>query len=131
MPEPEPYEPASLTGNAPSDLQAETARFSGVWKLGKLNEISDEQAREDLGRISAQMMGIVARSARIADGHDRRGPGGRRRTGQDGGGEVPAAMARGGRPEGGTRDRHLLDLHGRARPQRVDLRRAHRRLDRR
>ena len=38
-----------LTGNAPSDLQAETARLSGVWKLGKLNEISDEQAREDLG----------------------------------------------------------------------------------
>jgi citrate synthase len=69
MPEPEPYEPAGLTGSAPSDLQAETARFSGVWKLGKLNEISDEQAREDLGRLSAQMMGIVARSARIADGN--------------------------------------------------------------
>ena len=34
MPAPEPYEPAGLTGNAPSDLQAETARFSGVWKLG-------------------------------------------------------------------------------------------------
>ena len=28
MPEPEPYEPARLSGNAPSDLQAETARFS-------------------------------------------------------------------------------------------------------
>jgi citrate synthase len=40
-----------------------------VWKLGKLNEISDEQAREDLGRLSAQMMAIVARSARVADGH--------------------------------------------------------------
>jgi citrate synthase len=68
MPEPEPYEPVGLTGNAPSDLQAETARMAGQWKLGKLNEISDEQAREDLGRVSAQMMGIVARSARIADG---------------------------------------------------------------
>ena len=68
MPEPEPYEPAGLTGDAPADLQAETARLAGVWKLGKLNEISDEQAREDLGRLSAQMMGIVARSARIADG---------------------------------------------------------------
>ncbi len=68
MPEPEPYEPARLTGNAPSDLQAETARLSGVWNLGKLNEITDEQAREDLGRLSAQMMGIVARSARIGDG---------------------------------------------------------------
>jgi citrate synthase len=68
MPDPEPYEPAGLTGNAPADLQAETARLSGEWKLGKLNEISDEQAREDLGRLSAQMMEIVARSAAVADG---------------------------------------------------------------
>jgi len=69
MPDPEPYEPAGLTGNAPADLQAETARLAGEWRLGKLNEISDEQAREDLGRLSAQMMTIVARSARVADGH--------------------------------------------------------------
>jgi citrate synthase len=68
MPDPEPYEPARLTGNAPADLQAETARLAGEWKLGKLNEISDGQAREDLGRLSAQMMSIVARSARVADG---------------------------------------------------------------
>lgn len=68
MPDPEPYEPASLTGNAPADLQAETARIAGEWQLGKLNEISDEQAREDLGRLSAQMMSIVARSARVAEG---------------------------------------------------------------
>ncbi|HKU57970.1 MAG TPA: citrate synthase, partial [Gaiellaceae bacterium] len=51
------------------DLQSQTARLSGLWKLGKLNEISDDQAREDLGRLSAQMMSIVARSARLADGH--------------------------------------------------------------
>ena len=69
LPEPEHIEPAALSGNAPSDLQAETARLSGLWKLGKLNEISDEQARTDLGRLSAQMMAIVARSARVADGH--------------------------------------------------------------
>ena len=70
MPDPEPYEPARLTGNAPADLQAETARLAGEWKLGKLNEISDDQAREDLGRLSAQMMGIVARSAAVADGRE-------------------------------------------------------------
>src|SRR6187402_2164047 len=70
MPGPEPYEPARLTGKAPADLQAETARLAGEWGLGKLNEISDEQARLDLGRLSAQMMGIVARSARLADGHE-------------------------------------------------------------
>jgi citrate synthase len=70
MPDPEPFEPAGLTGHAPADLQAQTARLSGLWNLGKLNEISDEQARIDLGRLSAQMMSIVARSARIADGHE-------------------------------------------------------------
>jgi len=70
MPDPEPFEPLGLTGHAPADLQAQTARLSGLWNLGKLNEISDEQAREDLGRISAQMMSIVARSARRADGHE-------------------------------------------------------------
>jgi citrate synthase len=69
MPVPEPFEPAGLTGRAPADLQAETARLAGEWRLGKLNEISDEQARADLGRLSAQMMSIVARSARLADGH--------------------------------------------------------------
>jgi len=69
LPDPEPYAPVGLTGNAPADLQAETARLAGEWGFGKLNEISDEQAREDLGRLSAQMMTIVAASARVADGH--------------------------------------------------------------
>jgi citrate synthase len=64
----EDYEPAALTGNAPSDAQAEIARLSGVWGLGQLADISDGQARDDLGRISAQLMAIVARSARVADG---------------------------------------------------------------
>jgi citrate synthase len=70
MPDPEPYEPKQLTGNAPSDLQSETAHLSARWGLRKLNEIGDEQAREDLGRLSAEMMAIVARSARVADGHE-------------------------------------------------------------
>src|SRR6185436_10408955 len=69
MPEPDPYDPPSLTGNAPADAQAEIARLSGVWELGKMTDISDEQARDDLGRLSAQVMSIVARSARVADGH--------------------------------------------------------------
>jgi len=49
MPDPEPHEPVGLTGNAPADLQAETARLSGEWKLGKLNEISTSRC----ARISA------------------------------------------------------------------------------
>jgi citrate synthase len=68
MPDPEPYEPASLSGNAPADLQAETARLSSVWGLKKLVDLDDEQARDDLARLSAQMMAIVAKSAAVADG---------------------------------------------------------------
>src|SRR5712691_11190917 len=49
MTQPEPDDPGGLTGNAPADLQAETARLSSEWKRGKLNEITDEQARGDLG----------------------------------------------------------------------------------
>jgi len=67
MPEPEPYDPPGLTGNAPSDAQGHIARLSSVWELEKLHLISDEQARDDLARISAQVMAIVARSARVAD----------------------------------------------------------------
>ena len=70
MPLPESFDPVGITGRAPADLQAQTARLSGLWGLGKLNEISDDQAREDLGRVSGQMMSIVARSARLADGHE-------------------------------------------------------------
>jgi citrate synthase len=70
MPDPEPYEPASLTGNAPSDLQAETARLSSVWNLQKIVDIEDQQARNDLARLSAQMMSIVAKSAAVHDGRD-------------------------------------------------------------
>ena len=69
MPDAEGYEPKFLSGNAPADLQSETARLSSEWKLGKLNEIDVDQAREDLGRLSGEMMAIVARSARRADGH--------------------------------------------------------------
>jgi citrate synthase len=70
MPEPEPYEPAGLTGKAPADLQSETARLSAVWELQKLVDIDAEQARDDLARLSAQMMSIVAKSAAVHDGRE-------------------------------------------------------------
>ena len=70
MPDPEPYEPKGLTGNAPADLQAETAHLSAEWGLQKLVDIDDEQARDDLARLSAQMMSIVAQSAAIHDGRE-------------------------------------------------------------
>jgi citrate synthase len=67
MPDPEPYVLESPSGDAPSDLQAATARLSAEWKLGKIVDIDDEQARDDLGRLSATMMSIVAQSARGPD----------------------------------------------------------------
>ena len=70
MPDPEPYDPTGLTGNAPADLQAETARLSAVWKLQKLVDIEAEQAHDDLARLSAQMMSIVAKSAAVHDGRE-------------------------------------------------------------
>jgi citrate synthase len=68
MPDPEPYEPKCLTGKAPSDLQAETAHLSSAWGLKKLVDIDDQEARDDLARLSAQMMSIVAKSAAVAEG---------------------------------------------------------------
>ena len=70
MPDPEPYDPASLTGKAPADLQSETARLSAVWDLQKLVDIDDEQAHDDLARLSAQMMSVVAKSAAVHDGRE-------------------------------------------------------------
>jgi citrate synthase len=68
MPDPEPYQPKGLSGNAPSDLQAETARLSAEWNLKKLVDIDDQEARDDLARLSAQMMSIVAKSAAVGEG---------------------------------------------------------------
>jgi citrate synthase len=70
MPDPEPYEPKSLTGNAPADLQSETAHLSAEWGLRKLVDIDDQEARDDLARLSAQMMSIVAKSAAVHDGRE-------------------------------------------------------------
>jgi citrate synthase len=70
MPDPEPYEPAGLTGKAPADLQSETARLSAVWELQKLVDIDAEQAPADLARLSAQMMSLVAKSAPVHDGRE-------------------------------------------------------------
>ena len=68
MPDPETYEPKNLTGNAPSDLQAETARLSSEWALKKIVDTDEREVRDDLARLSAQMMSIVAQSAAVHDG---------------------------------------------------------------
>jgi citrate synthase len=63
-----PYVAAGLTGNAPADLQSVTAHLAAEWDLGQLIDISDEQAEDDLRRLSSTMISIVAQSARVADG---------------------------------------------------------------
>ncbi len=63
-----PYRADDLTGRAPADLQAVTARLGAEWGLGQLIDISDEQAQDDLRRLSATMISVVAQSARVADG---------------------------------------------------------------
>ena len=55
------------TGSHMSELQAMLAILSGRWKLGQLIDIDDDQAKEDLRRLSAAALSIVAQSARGAD----------------------------------------------------------------
>jgi citrate synthase len=64
MPPADDYRLADPTGDAPADLQAATARLSADWELGQLIDIDDEQARDDLARLSATMISIVSQSAR-------------------------------------------------------------------
>lgn len=61
------HRPARITGSAPADLQAATAALSAEWELGQLMDLSDAQARDDLARLSAVMISIVAQSARGAE----------------------------------------------------------------
>src|SRR6185312_11545532 len=65
-----PYEHLDLerrTGGHVSDLQSALAALSGEWKLRQFIDIDDEQAKEDLRRLSAAALSIVAQSARGAD----------------------------------------------------------------
>ena len=52
------------TGGYMSDLQAALAIFSGEWGLKQLIDIDDRQARDDLARLSAAALSVVAQSAR-------------------------------------------------------------------
>ena len=62
LPASEDYAARDLTGRTPSDLQTVTARLGGEWGLGQLIDISDDEAREDLRRLSATMISVVAAS---------------------------------------------------------------------
>src|SRR5690349_1783720 len=66
----EPGLPASTeqlplrTGSHMADLQTGLAVLGGRWGLGQLIDIDDEQAKEDLRRLSAAALSLVAQSAR-------------------------------------------------------------------
>jgi citrate synthase len=62
------------TGSAMADLQSATAALAGHWGLGQLIDVDDAQARDDLARLSAAMISLVAQSAR---GDEPRVPDGR------------------------------------------------------
>ena len=129
LPAAEPYEGGGLTGNTPADLQAVTARVGAEWDLQKLIDISDDEAREDLRRLSAQFISVAAQSARIADGETDRIAAADGRARAVDRRALPARVARRGGSQARAGARDLLDLHRRARPQRLDLHRPHRRLD--
>ena len=101
LPAGEPVELKNGSGRSMSDLQSATAQLSAHWDLGQLIDISDEQAREDLRRVSATMLSIVAQSARVADGES---------TG------VPSATVQGG---GSAAERFLLEWRGEADPKHI------------
>jgi citrate synthase len=101
LPAAEPYEGGGLTGNTPADLQSVTARVGAEWNLQKLIDIDDDQAREDLRRVSAQFISVAAQSARLADGKTDR--------------IDPAAIAQGET----TAERFLLEWRGEADPKHV------------
>ena len=63
-------EPAGLpvsTGDVRVDAQSGVAALGARWGLRPLLDISAEQAREDVGRACAQLLALIAQSARGAE----------------------------------------------------------------
>ena len=126
LPHAEKIELQDPSGSVPADLQAGLATLGPKWGLGKLVDITPEQARDDLARLSAAALSLVAQSAR---GKQAAGARCGDRPGRERGGAVPDPLARRGRSARREGARHLLDLGCRARPERIHLHGADRRLD--
>src|ERR671939_1561451 len=65
MPPAEPHPLSVRTGDPRVDLQSALAMLASEWGLGQLIDISDEQARDDLARVSVMALSFVAQSARV------------------------------------------------------------------
>jgi citrate synthase len=66
LPPAEPMDLPVSTGDARVDAQSGVAALGARWGLRPLLDISAEQAREDVGRACAQLLSIIATSARGA-----------------------------------------------------------------
>jgi len=64
MPKAERIELQDPSGSVMADLQAALATLGSKWSLGQLVDIEAEQAHDDLARLSAATLSIVAQSAR-------------------------------------------------------------------
>jgi citrate synthase len=64
MPPAEPHPLTVRTADPRADLQAALAMLAPEWGLQPLIDISDEQARNDLARVSVMALSFVAQSAR-------------------------------------------------------------------
>jgi citrate synthase len=64
MPPAEPHPLAVRTADPRADLQGALAMLAPEWGLQALIDITDEQAREDLARVSVMALSFVAQSAR-------------------------------------------------------------------
>src|SRR5580692_10368312 len=67
LPPAEPIDPPVATGDVRVDAQSGVAALGARWGLRPLLDISAEQAREDVGRACAQLLALIARSARGAE----------------------------------------------------------------
>jgi len=64
LPPAEPFPIPVHSGDIRVDVQSAVAMLAPYWGLGQLIDISDEQARDDLARISVMALSFVAQSAR-------------------------------------------------------------------
>ncbi|HZQ15542.1 MAG TPA: citrate synthase 2 [Gaiellaceae bacterium] len=64
LPPSEKIELQDPSGSVPADLQAALATLGPKWGMRKLVDIDDTQARDDLARLSAATLTIVAQAAR-------------------------------------------------------------------
>jgi citrate synthase len=67
LPSADPVPLPARTGDVRVDVQSGVATLASAWGLRPLFDIGPEQARADIGRVSAATLGFIAQSARGGD----------------------------------------------------------------